>query len=456
MQVGGIKGGENKMNPLRPTRRQFMAGSAAIAATGMTGISPSFAASSVDWKKYAGTTLEVNLIKSPRGEILQKYQKEFEALTGIKVHSEQMPEQQQRQKAVIELTSGRPSFDVIHISYHVQKRQFEKGGWLADLSGFLKNPALTDPSLTESDFASAGLAFAKDGHGHFGALPFSVDYWIVYWNKNLFAAKGIEYPTTFDEMVKAAEALTDPSKNTYGFVARGMKNANVPVWTSFMLGYGKDSVDVNGNLLTDTPEAIEAAKLYQRLMTKSAPPGVVGFNWAEGQSSFLQGKVGMWLDGIGFAPPLEDPNKSRVVGKVGYGVMPAGPAAQAAPTTGDGIGVTAASDKKEAAYLYCQWAISKEMGARLLQTGSGVPFRKSIIDDEAVRKGVTMPEGWVDALSKSAPISKLCLPVIVPVTEFRDIMGVALTNLVGGADPATEMKRATEEFRPILARSEGK
>ncbi len=456
MQVGGIKGGENKMNPLRPTRRQFMAGSAAIAATGMTGISPSFAASSVDWKKYAGTTLEVNLIKSPRGEILQKYQKEFEALTGIKVHSEQMPEQQQRQKAVIELTSGRPSFDVIHISYHVQKRQFEKGGWLADLSGFLKNPALTDPSLTESDFASAGLAFAKDGHGHFGALPFSVDYWIVYWNKNLFAAKGIEYPTTFDEMVKAAEALTDPSKNTYGFVARGMKNANVPVWTSFMLGYGKDSVDVNGNLLTDTPEAIEAAKLYQRLMTKSAPPGVVGFNWAECQSSFLQGKVGMWLDGIGFAPPPEDPNKSRVVGKVGYGVMPAGPAAQAAPTTGDGIGVTAASDKKEAAYLYCQWAISKEMGARLLQTGSGVPFRKSIIDDEAVRKGVTMPEGWVDALSKSAPISKLCLPVIVPVTEFRDIMGVALTNLVGGADPATEMKRATEEFRPILARSEGK
>ncbi len=145
-----------------------------------------------------------------------------------------------------------------------------------------------------------------------------------------------------------------------------------------------------------------------------------------------------------------------MVGKVGYGVMPAGPAAQAAPTTGDGIGVVEASAKKEAAYLYCQWAISKEMGARLLQSGSGVPFRKSIIDDEAVRKGVTMPEGWVDALSKSAPISKLCLPVIVPVTEFRDIMGVALTNLVGGADPATEMKRATEEFRPILARSEGK
>src|SRR5690606_32115947 len=235
------------------------------------------------------------------------------------------------------------------------------------------------------------------------------------------------------------EALTDPSTNTYGFVARGMKNANVPVWTSLMLGYGQEAVDAAGNLKTDSAEAIEAAKLYQRLMTKAAPPGVAGFNWAECQSSFLQGKVGMWLDGIGFAPPLEDPNKSRVVGKVGYGVMPAGPKAQAAPTTGDGIGVAEASTKKEAAYLYCQWAISKEMGARLLQTGSGVPFRKSVIDDEAVRKGVTMPEGWVEALSKSAPISQLCLPVIVPVTEFRDIIGVGLTNLLNGADAEAEM-----------------
>lgn len=439
---------------LHPNRRQFLAGSAALGAASFTGLTPAFA--NVDWKKYAGTTIEVNLIKSPRGEILQKYQSEFEELTGIKVNSEQTPEQQQRQKAVIELTSGKPSFDVIHISYHVQKRQFEKGGWLADLSGFLKDPALTEPSLVESDFAAAGLAFAKDKDGRFGALPFSVDYWIVYWNKELFAAKGLEYPKTFDELATTAEALTDPANGIYGFVARGAKNANVPVWTSLMLGYGKSSIDDEGNLQTDSAEAIEAAKLYQRLMTKSAPPGVTGFNWAECQSGFLQGKIGMWLDGIGFAPPLENPEKSRVVGKVGYGVVPKGPATQAAPTTGDGIGVTEGSTKKEAAYLYCQWAISKEMGARLLQSGSGVPFRNSVVNDAEIRKGVTMPAGWVDALSESSKVSELCLPVIIPVTEFRDIMGVGLTNLLGGADAATEMKRATEEFRPVLARSEAK
>jgi multiple sugar transport system substrate-binding protein len=44
--------------------------------------------------------------------------------------------------------------------------------------------------------------------------------------------------------------------------------------------------------------------------------------------------------------------------------------------------------------------------------------------------------------------------VIVPVTEFRDIFGVALTNMIGGADPRAELKKATELFKPVLEKSE--
>ena len=94
------------------------------------------------------------------------------------------------------------------------------------------------------------------------------------------------------------------------------------------------------------------------------------------------------------------------------------------------------------------------MGARLLQTGSGVPFRNSVLADPEVRKGVKMPGEWVDAVAQSAAVSRLALPVIIPVTEFRDVYGVALTNMISGADPATELKRATQEFRPVLERSE--
>src|SRR5665647_2541944 len=128
---GGWQGGYD-MAHYGPTRRSLLQGTIAASALGLTGFP---ARADVQWKKYAGTTIEANLIKGPRGELLQKYASEFTELTGIKVESEVIPEQQQRQKAVIELTSGKPSFDIIHVSYHVQKRQFEKAGWIADLTG---------------------------------------------------------------------------------------------------------------------------------------------------------------------------------------------------------------------------------------------------------------------------------------------------------------------------------
>ena len=103
---------------------------------------------------------------------------------------------------------------------------------------------------------------------------------------------------------------------------------------------------------------------------------------------------------------------------------------------------------------YCQWAVSKTQGARLLQAGGGVPFRNSILNDPEVQKGVKMPQEWLQSVIDSAKISKLGLPVIIPVAEFRDIVGAALTARSSGADPATELKKAHEQFRPILERSE--
>ncbi len=431
------------------TRRTFVAG--AGAAAGMGAIPAAWAA--VDYKKYAGTKLEANLIKGPRGDLLQKHAKEFTELTGILIESETIPEQQQRQKAVIELASGKPSFDVMHLSYHVQKRQFEKAGWLADITPFMKNPSMTAPDLVESDFSAAGLSYAKNDKGQMLSLPMSVDYFILYYNKEIFEKAKVSVPKTLDEMNELAVKLTDEKAGIHGYVGRGLKNANMTLWTNYFLNYGGEFLDAKGNILTDGPEAIEATKCYVR-SNKSSPPGVAGFNWMEALASFAQGRAAMWVDGVGWAPGVENPNSSRVVGKVGYAMVPAGPKGQFSATYGDGLGIPAASTKKEAAYLYCQWAVSKQMGARLLQSGGGVPFRNSVLNDEDARKGVTLPKEWLQAVIDAGKISKLGLPTVIPVAEFRDLVGAAVTATLSGADPATELKKAHEQFRPILERSE--
>ena len=438
------------MSSRRISRRTILQGSVAAGVLGLAG-RPVFA--EPQWRKYAGTKLEVLLAKGPRGDNLQKYIKEFTDLTGIQVESEQVPEQQQRQKAVIELASGKPSFDVIHVSYHVQKRQFERAGWLADLSGFLKDPNLTAPDLVESDFSAAGLSYAKNDKGQLLSLPWSVDYFILYYNKEIFQKKGVAIPKTFEEMVATADKVTDPAAGTFGFVGRGLRNANMTLWSNFYLNYGGEFLDAKGNILTDGPEAIEATKMYQRVM-KDAPPGVAGFNWMESMAAFSQGRAAMWIDGVGWAPAVEDPASSRIVGKVGYTQVPAGPKGRYSATYGDGIGIAQASKNKEAAFLLCQWAVSKQQGARLLQAGGGVPFRNSVLNDPEVRKGVKLPQEWLQSVIDASKISKLGLPVIIPVAEFRDLVGAGVTATLSGGDPSVELKKAHEQFRPILERSE--
>ena len=70
-------------------------------------------------------------------------------------------------------------------------------------------------------------------------LPNLPDFWMVYWNKALFAEKGLAFPKTMDEMLETARKLNDPARGVYGFVGRGQKNANVPLFTQILLWNGQ-------------------------------------------------------------------------------------------------------------------------------------------------------------------------------------------------------------------------
>ncbi|MDB5848259.1 MAG: transporter substrate-binding protein [Rhodoferax sp.] len=425
---------------------------AGASATALSAVPTAFAQPAFDWKRYSGQTLEVHLIKSPRGDLLQKHQKEFEDMTGIKVGAEQVPEQQSRQKTVIEFNSGKTSFDVVHLSYHVQKRQFAKGKWMEDLRTLIASGAPADFDV--KDYSAGGMFYATQADGRIDSLPLNLDPWILYWNKDLFAAKGVEYPKSFADIVAAAKKLHDPANGVVGFVGRGLKNANVPLWTGFFLGYGGQFFDASGKLATETPEAVASATMYRDLLKNSGPAGVAGYNWNESQSLFLQGKAAMWIDGSGFAPPLEDATKSKVKGKVGYGVMPPGPKMQVSATFGDGIGVSSYSTKKGAAWYYIMWATSKAMQARMLATGSGAPVRLSAYSNAEAIAALTVPPEWLTAVAGSLKIARPGLPIIEPVTEFRDTFGIALNNMLTGGDPAAELKKATAEFAPVAAKAD--
>ncbi len=410
------------------------------------------AQSAFDWKQFKGQKIEVNYQLSPRGDVARRNQKEFEDLTGIKVGFEQIPEQQQRPKVAMEMASGRPSFDAVNVGMHVQKKQVETAGWMEDLGPYLKDASLTSPDFNLPDFSKPAMEVNTAADGKTTALPLNQDLFILFYNKALFAEKGIKAPpATYDEMFDIAKRLTDPAKGVYGFTGRGLKNANMTFFDTILLGWDQETVTADGKkFLMDTPDCIAAAKYYQKLMKETAPPGSVGFNWNECQTTFMQGRAAMWLDGIGFSAPLLDPSKSRVTDKVGFAVVPKGPKGHFTSTYIDGLGIPKNARNKKAAWLYVQFQAGQGAMKEILRSGSGTPPRASVYDDQDIVKNSAFPKEWFDTTLTSLKIARSGLPVIVPVTEFRDIMGVAITNIAGGADVESELKKGNAAAQAML------
>jgi multiple sugar transport system substrate-binding protein len=436
------------------SRRTLLAASATVLAAPAI-VEKANAQSAFDWKQFKGQSIEVNFQLSPRGDLIKRSIPQFEALTGLKVGFEQIPEQQQRPKVAMEMATGHPSFDVVNVGMHVQKRLVERAGWMADLRPLIADKSLTNPDLDMGDFSAAAMAVATGSDGRINVMPNNQDLFILFYNKELLAAKGFNAPPqTYDELYTMAKALTDPSKQVYGFVGRGLKNANVALWDNILLGWNQDTVTPDGKtLLTDTPAAIEAATWYQKIMRECGPPGNIGFNWNECQTTFMQGRGAMWWDGIGFSAPLLDKAKSKVVDHVGFAPVPAGPKAQLCATYIEGIGIPAQAKNPKAAWLFLQWATGKEILGEVLRTGSGTPARLSVYTRNDIIEKSAFPKEWFATTATSLKMARNGLPTIVPVTEFRDAIGVGLTNIVGGADPATELKKATAAFQPVLDKS---
>ncbi|HET6607237.1 MAG TPA: sugar ABC transporter substrate-binding protein [Rhodopila sp.] len=435
-------------------RRTLLAASASVLAAPAI-VEKANAQSAFDWKQFKGQSVEVNFQLSPRGDLIKRSIPKFEELTGIKVGFEQIPEQQQRPKVAMEMATGHPSFDVVNVGMHVQKRLIERAGWMEDLRPYIADKSLSNPDLDMADFSPASMAVAAQPDGKINVMPNNQDLFILYYNKALLAAKGFNAPPkTYDELYTMAKALTDPSKQVYGFVGRGLKNANVALWDNILLGWNQDTVTPDGKkLLTDTPEAIAAATWYQKIMRDCGPPGNIGFNWNECQTTFMQGRGAMWWDGIGFSAPLLDKTKSKVVDSVAFAPVPAGPKAQLCATYIEGIGIPAQAKNKKAAWLFLQWATGKEILGETLRTGSGTPARLSVYSRTDIIEKSAFPKQWFETTATSLKMARNGLPTIVPVMEFRDTIGAALTNIIGGAEPAPELKKATAAFQPVLDKS---
>ena len=434
----------------RLTRRAFLATAAAGAATGPFVFTPA-KAQSFNWKRFQGKELFLMLTKHPFIDVLEKNIPEFESLSGMKVKWETLPEIQARQKMTVEMTANSGGIDAFFTSLHVEKKRFWKAGWYHPLNKFLQDTTLTSPDFDWNDFSPGARSGVTQPDGSISALAAFVDANVFFYRKDLFASKSATPPKTLADLEPLAQKLHAPP-GVYGIVLRGLKNANATQYPSILFPMGGTYLK-DGKGVLDSKEQIAALDLYAKLLRQYAPPGVVNFNWYECSASFMQGQVAIYMDGVNFASQFEDAAKSKVVGKVGYAVLPSGPGGHFSPIYITGMAVSSQSRSKEAAYLFTQWATNKANMVRELMAGVGVG-RTSTWDNAEVKAKPKMPADWYQAYQASLKIGRQGLPEIVGVTEYRDIIGVAIQKAIEGAPSAQVLAQAQKDFQDLLNRTE--
>jgi multiple sugar transport system substrate-binding protein len=236
-------------------------------------------------------------------------------------------------------------------------------------------------------------------------------------------------------------------------VARGLKNANASPFAYIVFAMGADYLTPDRKSALNSPAWVQGVDYYTRMLRQYAPPGVVNFNWYECASAFMQEQAAMYFDGVNFATQFEDKEKSKVAGKVGYTLLPAGPGGLHTCMFTSGMSISAQSRNKEAAWFFIQWATNKQNCVRELVAGVG-GGRASTWNHPDVKAKPRMPADWYAAFLESLKIGKHGLPEIVDVTQYRDIIGVAIQKAIEGGKPADLMAQAHKEFQEMLDKTE--
>ena len=398
-----------------------------------------------DWRRFEGQTLNVLLVSSSWTTVIEPRVAEFEALTGIDVELQVMPEQQGRQRLLVDFAAGGNTVDVFDSALHNEKPRFTRAGWYEPLDAYLASD-LTHPEFDFADFFPANQAAATASDGAIIAFPTKPTAQLFFYRTDLFEAAGIAVPTTLEEMEAAAAALHNPPE-LYGYAGRGMRNANVWTFAGINQAFGGHWLDDEGRIDIATPETEAALDYYAHLMRTYAPPGAVGYNWDQVLADFTQGRVAMFHDSASLAAQVENPERSTVVGLTGYAVIPGG----VAPTVDGALAISSRARQKDAAYYFLQWATSKEMNLAQIDEGV-ISARMSAWSDHPSEPLASIP--WAQAFFEGLQVGQPALPQINAVTEMRDILGIAIVNVIEGSDSARELATAEREIQAVLDRTE--
>lgn len=332
----------------------------------------------IDWKQAAGTAITVGVIPAGYFQNLEAVLPQFKEISGVDVRLESTPPGQIRQKAILDLSSKTGTWatsatDPMYYPLYVAN------GWIDPLTDFLDNPDLTDKAWFDYDDILENWRGAATIDGVPYGIPFEGEATIQIYRSDVYEKLGLQPAETLDDYAANAARVNDPGNRLWGAALRGFKGAgqNMYIYPSILLAYGGKWFD-GDRLVVKGPEAEAALEWYVALLKSAAPEGVENWNWPDIADAFSQGTLGSYIDTHNSAAVLADPTKSQVLGKVGFARWPKGPSGRRVTSIWNWsfpINASVSDKEKAAAWLFIQWAGSREVQAAT-STGFDGPYKR--------------------------------------------------------------------------------
>lgn len=382
-----------------------------------------------------------------KGELLKRFTEQ----TGIRVEATTFPTDALAQRIPAEFIAGSDAFDVMTMANF----------WSERLTRFVEP---LDPYLAQKPVPGGIGAFSEGfveqfrvpqtEQGKLYAIPLRMSVDILFYRKDLLAQSGLAVPRTLDEYYAVAKALTKPASGDtpaiYGAVYQGVQSQQgLYDWYDWAAPLGVDLLTPDGKKPAfNTPQAVKATELRRRFITEGlVNPGVLSYSFDDAISAMAEGRAAMSIMFDAYWSSLENPEKSRVAGKIGYAAAPRDPAVKNAYFgRGWGLFINGKSRRKDAAWTFINWLTAPEQQLWMAVNGGNPISRPAVArDPEFVAKVPT-----AGALADALPLART-MPVTPEFNRVQDILVKHISAAQGGSVPAPEaLAAAALEVAAIL------
>ena len=420
-------------------------------------------------QECSGQSLSAIAEATANSQIIEKLLPDFKAKTGIDVTLEQAPYDSLVQKAVLDFTGNKGTYDVLSIPDEYLGAFAEKG-YLANIDDMVsKAPTGVGSDFSTADIIPAMWKLSSNWKDHWYGMPSNSAVMMMFYRNDLmqdpteqaaFKAKygyDLAPAKTWQQYKDIAEFFTRPAgaqlagqtltEPFYGVTLAGKRHvATVLEWMNYAWGNGGDLFSKDGQPALNSPENVTALE-YEKALTPFAPPGYTSATWDETTAALQQGTAAESITWGDTAGAMEDKTASKVVGKMGYSSIPVAKEGDA-PQAHLGSwtwSINKAGQNQNCARLFMAWALSKPVQMELAK-GGGLPSLTSTFNDQSLIASLPYWKQELVSLNESRP-----RPRIPQWSGISDIVSLELSRALSGqASPKDALDEGQAKFQELM------